>query len=103
MRFVITSRERVVYLMYVYRRCASNFIVFSFASLKRYCAHIFEVLNCVSIVAINAFVNVEACFFIVILYCEVDAIRVIDFRSLAKASRFLYYQYVVFLYLLFLQ
>jgi len=103
MRFVMTSRERVVYLMYVYRRRASDFIVFSLASLKRYCAHIFEVPSCVLIVIINAFVNVEACSFIVILYREVNATQIIDFRLLAKASRFLYHQYVVFLYLLFLQ
>jgi len=59
--------------MYIYRRRASDFIVFSLASLKRYRAHIFEVLSGVLIVAINAFVNVEACSFVVILYCEVDA------------------------------
>jgi len=91
MRFIITSRERIIHLMYVYRRRVSDFIVFSFASLKRYRIHIFEVPNCVLIVAINAFVNVEACSFVVILYREVDATRVIDFRLFAKASRFLYY------------
>jgi len=73
MRFVIVSRERIVHFMYIYRRRIDNFIFFFFASLKRYCIYIFEVLDCVSIVAINAFVNVEACSFVVILYCEVDA------------------------------
>jgi len=53
--------------MYVYRRHINDFIVFSFASLKRYCVHIFEMSNCVLIVAIDAFVNVEACSFVVIL------------------------------------
>jgi len=77
--------------MYVYRRRASDFIVFSLASLKRYRIYIFEMLNCVLIIAINAFVNVEACSFVVILYCEVDATRIIDFRSFAKALQFLYY------------
>jgi len=52
--------------MYVYRRRINSFIVFSFVSLKRYCAYILEVLNCVLIVAIDAFVNIEACSFVVI-------------------------------------
>jgi len=67
MRFVMTSRERVVHLMYVCRQRISDFIVFSLASLKRYRIYIFEVLNCVSTIAINAFVNLEVCFFAIIL------------------------------------
>ena len=67
MRFVMTFRERIVHFMYIYRQRIDDSIVFSFASLKRYCAYIFEVLDCVLIVAINAFVNVEACSFVVIL------------------------------------
>jgi len=66
-RFVVTFRERVVHFMYVYRRRTSNFIVFFFVSLKRYCAHVFEVLDCVLVVAIDAFVNIEAYSFVVIL------------------------------------
>ncbi len=67
MRFVIISREQVVYFIYIYRQYINNFIVFSLASLKRYCFYIFEILSCVLIVAINVFINIEVYSFVVIL------------------------------------
>jgi len=66
-RLVVTSRRRIVYFMYVYRRRIDNFIVFFFVSLKRYCIYILEMLDCVLAIAIDAFVNIEACSFVVIL------------------------------------
>jgi len=64
---VVISREQIVYFMYVYRQRASNFIVFFLVSLKRYCIYIFEVLDCILIVAINIFVNIEAYFLLLFL------------------------------------
>ncbi len=55
------------------------------------------------VIAINAFVNVKAYFFVVIYERKVCAFRIVYLRLSVISLRLLYYQYVVILYFILLK
>ena len=96
--FIMICEKWIVNFMYMNRFVFDRILVVVFSKLKSHCIHVLEMSCCVSTVTVDTLVDVEACSFFVVLQREVCATRIIRLRSFVKASRLLYYQYVIISY-----